>query len=93
MSAPAFVPGQRNMAPHQALRFTWLSLLNGKNRPMKPAELFLGLILAVAGCAQFGSQEIRPFHADRAVRGRLGTRERHQHGERNRPHEGRRHEP
>ena len=24
---------------------------------MKPADLFLGLVLAVAGCAQFGSQE------------------------------------
>jgi hypothetical protein len=24
---------------------------------MKPAELFLGLILALAGCAQFGLQE------------------------------------
>jgi hypothetical protein len=24
---------------------------------MKPADLFLGLILAVAGCAQFGLQE------------------------------------
>ena len=60
---------------------------------MKPAALFLGLILAVAGCAQFGLQEtalstpIAPSEVDWA------RAQRHQHGERNRAHEGRRHEP
>ena len=58
---------------------------------MKPAALFLGLILAVAGCAQFDAGK-RSLYADRAVRGRLGARERREQRERNRADQGRQHE-